>query len=89
MDFKDYLPLGTVLKLKQYIGKQQEINHMIIGYDCINSETNQQFKYSLVVYPYGLATDNIWYANEEDVSTIVFTPSVKEKCYNMEVEDEL
>lgn len=77
MEISDKLPLGTVVKLKQYIEEDQEINHMIIGYDCINAQTNKAYKYSLVVYPYGLVTDNIWYANEEDITEVLYIPSIK------------
>lgn len=87
MDTIDNLPLGTVVKLKQYINQEQEINHMIIGSDCINSQTNEEFKYLLVVYPYGLATDNIWYANESDIYKILFIPNIQKKCYNKEVDN--
>lgn len=69
-----YLNIGTIVRLKQYeqANEKNDYLHMIIGYDSINSKNGQQYKYSLVVYPYGLATDNIWYSQEEDIFSIKY-----------------
>lgn len=63
------LGLGTIVRLKQFQQANPENNYlqMIIGHNQINPQTNKVANYVLVTYPYGLATNDLWFCNQEDI----------------------
>ena len=64
---KEFLPLGTVVLLKEATKKV-----MIMGYMPITTD-NKKFDYSGVVYPEGsLSADTTLLFNKEDIDQIFF-----------------
>lgn len=71
MQIKERLPLGTIIKLKQY--ESDNILHMIIGYKDIKLGQKNSFHYVLVLSPFGLVSDELWYCENTDILKIIYT----------------
>ena len=68
MDTNKYLPIGTVVMLKN--GKKKL---MITGYTSIDIEKKEQvFDYSGCLYPEGTINNSVFLFNNEDIKNIYF-----------------
>lgn len=74
MRIEGYLPIGTIVRLKQYEHAKEEndIVHMIIGYDGADSKKNITGEYVLVTYPFGLVHEELWYCQKEDIEKVIY-----------------
>ena len=74
---KEFLPIGTVVLLKEATKKI-----MIVGYLPITSD-NKKFDYSGVLYPIGsLSPDQSLLFNSEDIDKVFFT-GYKDEEYDL------
>jgi len=75
MEEKKYLPIGTIVVMKNEI-----ILYMIAGY--INKSDKNIKDYICIPFPYGFMSDKIVaYYNHEDIEKIVFKGYINDK-YN-------
>lgn len=64
---KQYLPMGSVVRLNKSKGKL-----IIMGRQQKRTDTNAVFDYAALLYPFGKVDNNIVLFNEEDIEEILF-----------------
>ena len=66
----DLLPLGTVVRIKNYEGK-----YTIVGIFTFNED--KKYDYACVKYPYGFnELEDFLYANNDEVTSICFLGNI-------------
>ena len=64
---KNYLPMGSIVRLKESNKKL-----MIIGRQQKRTDNNKIFDYLAIFYPIGTVDNNVVLFNEDDIDELVF-----------------
>ena len=64
---KQYLPMGSVVRVKNAKGKL-----MVVSRLQRRTDTNAVFDYAALIYPFGKVDNNIILFNEDDIDEILF-----------------